>query len=433
MNVSCPALLVAAPASGQGKTTITAALAAFHRKRGRRVRVFKCGPDFIDPMILQSASGYPVHQLDLWMGGELHCRAQLYQAAQEADLILVEGVMGLFDGRPSSADVAAMFNLPVLAVLDASGMAQTFAALALGMSSLRKDVRVTGMFANRVGSARHLEMLREYLPQALPLYGWLPRDANVAFPERHLGLFLASEIEDLQTRIDKAADALQLLGDDLPPPVEFTRQPFPDPPKLLSGINIAVARDNAFSFLYQANLDTLYALGAHLEFFSPLDDASMPGADALYLPGGYPELHLTQLSANQTMLRSIRAHHEQGKPALAECGGMLYLLDRLTDSDGNSAAMAGLLPGRATMQKRLANLGPYSISLPEGTLRGHSFHYSSMESSLEPVARCPGERPGSREEPVYRTGRLHASYLHHYFPSNPEAIARLFMPKTGLE
>jgi len=429
LSVYCPALMIAAPASGQGKTTITAALAAYHRKRGRRVQVFKCGPDFLDPMILEKASGQPVLQLDLWMGGEQHCRTQLYRAAQQAELILVEGVMGLFDGHPSSADVAATFNLPVLAVLDASGMAQTFAALALGMANLRSDVRVTGMFANRVGSARHREMLGEYLPPELPLVGWMPRDANVALPERHLGLMQAQEIADLKARIDSAADALQLLSDDLPAAVEFAAPSVPEISKLLSGVKIAVARDAAFAFLYQANLDTLGTLGAQLEFFSPLNGAAMPEADALYLPGGYPELHLAQLSANQTMQHSIRAHHTQGKPILAECGGMLYLLERLTDSTGHSAAMLGLLPGQATMQQRLSNLGLYSIALPEGVLRGHSFHYSNMETTATPLAHSTGNRPGSKPEPAYRLGRLHASYVHHYFPSNPEAVARLFMPQ----
>lgn len=428
MSVSCPALVIAAPASGQGKTTVTAALAAYHRKRGRRVQVFKTGPDFLDPMILQRASGQAVYQLDLWMGGEEYCRARLYEAAQRSDLILVEGVMGLFDGHPSTADIAATFDLPVLVVQDASGMAQTFAALALGMSRLRADIRVTGMFANHVGSARHLEMLSEYLPADLPVQGWLSRNANIALPERHLGLLQATEIEDLMARIDRAADALQLPNDELPAPVVFAKQLLPDLPRLLDGVKIAVARDIAFAFLYQANLDTLSAMGAQLVFFSPLNDSAMPDADALYLPGGYPELHLAQLTANQTMQHSIRLHHEQGRPILAECGGMLYLLDRLTDSEGKCADMAGLLPGHATMQRRLANLGLYSVALPEGVLRGHSFHYSSMQTDMQPLAQAAGVRPAGREEPAYRTARLHASYLHHYFPSNPQAAARLFMP-----
>ena len=428
MSAYCPALLIAAPASGQGKTTVTAALAAYHRKHGRRVQVFKIGPDFLDPMILEQASGQPVYQLDMWMGGEGHCRAQLYQAAQNADLILVEGAMGLFDGKPACADVAATFNLPVLAVLDASGMAQTFAALGLGLASLRKDVRVTGLFANRVGSQRHRELLGEYLSADLPMYGWMPRDADIAFPERHLGLLQASEITDLNVRIDRAVDALQLAHDELPHAVEFTASQSPSLPTLLKGVSIAVAHDAVFAFLYRANLDVLRALGAQLQFFSPLHDAAMPQVDALYLPGGYPELHLAQLSANRTMQQSISAHHEHGKPVFAECGGMLYLLDSLTDKEGASAALVGLLAGSATMQKRFVNLGMQSIELPEGLLRGHTFHYSRTETSLAPIATSVAQAPTGRGEPAYRVGRLHATYMHHYFPSNPQAVAALFMP-----
>jgi cobyrinic acid a,c-diamide synthase len=428
VNAACPALVIAAPASGQGKTTVTAALAAYHRKRGRRVRIFKIGPDFLDPMILEHASGNPVYQLDLWMGGEAHCRDQLHQAAQQADLILAEGAMGLFDGHPSAADFAATFDLPVLAVFDTRGMAQTFAALAFGMSALRSDVKIVGVFANRVGSERHRTLLEEYLPANLPLYGWMPRAADIALPERHLGLQQAAEIDDLAARIDRAADALRLTHLQLPPSIAFPAPQSASPPPLLQGTKIAVARDAAFAFLYQVNLDLLRALGAQLEFFSPLADQAMPEADALYLPGGYPELHLAPLAANQAMQQSIRDHHARGKPILAECGGMLYLLDSLTDDAGERATMVGLLPGQAALQKRMANLGMYSVSLPEGTLRGHSFHYSRMETTLEPIAQAVGQ-PGTRHsEPAYRVGRLHASYLHHYFPSNPEAVAHLFKP-----
>lgn len=421
-------MMIAAPSSGQGKTTFTAALAARYRKQGHTVRVFKCGPDFLDPMTLEQASGQPVYQLDLWMGGEAHCRALLYEAAQEADLILVEGAMGLFDGTPSAADVATTFNLPVLPVLDARGMAQTFAALGLGLATLRDDVSVVGLFANNVGSERHRAMLGEYLPDSLSLCGWLARDAEVALPERHLGLKQASEIEDLMARIEHAADALQLKSEDLPPQVEFTAsQQVPLSP-LLRNVTIAVARDAAFSFIYRANLDMLREMGAELEFFSPLDDEAMPQADALYLPGGYPELHLTQLAGNRSMMQSIRVHHEQNKPMLAECGGMLYLLESLTDREGNSAAMAGILPGHAAMQKRFTNLGMQSIRLPEGELRGHTFHYSKLETDMRPFATSTPQAASGRGEPAYRSGRLHATYLHHYFPSHPQAAAALFMP-----
>lgn len=428
MNVMCAAMMVAAPASGEGKTTVTAALAAYHRRRGRRVRVFKTGPDFLDPMVLEQASGQPVYQLDLWMGGVEHCRGQLYEAAQQADLILVEGVMGLFDGSPSGADLAAAFNLPVLAVLNARGMGQTFGAVALGLASLRTDIRVMGVFANCVGSERHLAMLGEYLPEHLPLYGWLPRDTDARLPERHLGLLQAAEIGDLNARIERAADSLKLSEDALPQPELFVAPQAAEIPARLRGVKIAVARDAAFSFLYPANLDTLRKLGAQLEFFSPLADEAMPITDALYLPGGYPELHLARLAANRTMLQGIRSHHAEGKPILAECGGMLYLLDNLADSEGAGAAMVGILPGRATMQKRLSNLGMHSIELPEGALRGHTFHYSRMETQMQPLASSTAAVTGGRAEQAYRIGRLHASYLHHYFPSNPEAIASLFMP-----
>jgi len=426
-NTSCPTLFVSAPASGQGKTTVTAALARFHRDRGRRVRVFKTGPDFLDPMILERASCAPVYQLDLWMGGEEHCRGLLYAAAGDADLILIEGVMGLFDGDRSSADLATLFGIPVLAVIDGSAMAQTFGAIAHGLATYRPELPFFGVFANRVASERHFQMLTESLPNGLSAMGWLPRNPEISLPERHLGLVQAGEIDDLDQRIADAAAALQGVTEQLPAAVAFSAPATPPaPPIVLAGKRIAIARDEAFSFLYRANLELLQALGAETVFFSPLVDQALPDADALYFPGGYPELHLDRLTGNETMLVSVRAFHSTGKPILAECGGMLYLLDSLTDSDGRSASMVGLLPGRATMQRKLANLGLHSLALPEGTVRGHTFHYSKLETPLTPIAWSEGARPGRRGEPVYRTGNLHASYMHIYFPSNPEAVATLF-------
>ncbi|MEA3221381.1 MAG: Cobyrinate a,c-diamide synthase [Immundisolibacter sp.] len=427
MNRRCPALLVAAPASGQGKTTVTAALAYRYRNRGLRVRVFKTGPDFLDPMILERASGNPVYQLDLWMSGEEHCRHLLYEAAGEADLILIEGVMGLFDGDPSSADLAARFGIPVLAVIDASAMAQTFGAVAHGLAAYRAQLPFAGVFANRVAGERHYRMLAESLPPGLNLLGWLPRAAEIALPERHLGLAQAVEIADLDARLERAA-ALMLSSDTPPAPVEFMPMEPASPQRLLAGVRIACARDCAFSFLYRANLDLLCTLGAELAFFSPVSDAALPPCDALYLPGGYPELHLSVLATNRAMKAAIRAHHTAGKPIVAECGGMLYLLESLTDVKGDSAGMVGLLPGHATMQDKLGNLGLHGVTLPEGTLRGHTFHYSRMESPLAPITWSESARADGRGEPVYRLGRLHAAYLHLYFPSNPEAAARLFTP-----
>ena len=193
-------------------------------------------------------------------------------------------------------------------------------------------------------------------------------------------------------------------------------------------MRIAIARDAAFAFLYRANLELLTELGAEIPFFSPLADRALPAADALYLPGGYPELHLERLAANADMQAAIRTHHAADKPILAECGGMLYLLESLTDTQGQVAAMAGLMPGQARMGDRLANLGMHEIALPEGALRGHSFHYSRLETPLTPLAVSQARR-GHGSEPAYRLGSLLASYLHLYFPSNPRATARLFAPR----
>ena len=424
---ACPALLISAPASGQGKTSVTAALARKHRDAGRRVRVFKTGPDFLDPMILQRAGGNPVYQLDLFMVGEADCRRLLHDAALEADLILIEGVMGLFDGAPSSADLATLFGIPVLAVIDARAMAQTFGAVAHGLATWRADIRLAGVLANRVGSARHADMLKTSLPPGLDWYGALPPEAAHALPERHLGLVQADEVADLEARIQHAADALPPEACRLPAPVAFEAGAAPPVPPLLQGQRIAIARDAAFSFLYPANLDLLAALGAELVFFSPLAGESLPICNAVWLPGGYPELHLQALAANTALPAALREHHLAGKPVLAECGGMLYLAESLTDADGTRANLAGLLPARAVMQKRLAGLGLQGITLPEGPLRGHTFHHSRLETDLPPLARADNPNGGAGEA-VYRLGRLTASYMHFYFPSNPEAAAALFLP-----
>ena len=426
---ACPALLVSAPASGQGKTTVTAALARFYRQQGRDVRVFKTGPDFLDPMILEQASGRPVYQLDLWMGGEAHCRQLLHQAAAEADLILIEGVMGLFDGTTSSADLAELFGIPVLAVIDATAMAQTFGALAHGLAHYRPGLPFAGVIANRVASAGHAAMLRESLPPDVACLACLMRDGELELPSRHLGLVQAEEIADLDARIERGAQALAGGGFDFEPEaVRFAAPEVAPPPAALQGVRIAVARDAAFAFVYRANLELLQAMGAQLHFFSPLADSALPEADSLYLPGGYPELHLQRLSQNRPMHEAIRQHHAEGKPLLAECGGMLYLCESLADRDGQRADMVGLLPGQARMQDRLANLGMHSVELPEGRLHGHTFHHSKLDTPLQPLAVSQSTRKRGRGEAVYRRQRLQASYLHMYFPSNPEAAARLLQP-----
>ena len=437
----CPAILVAAPASGQGKTTIVSALARLHARQGRRVRVFKCGPDFLDPFWHQLASGHPVYQIDLWMTGEADVRARLHAAAQESDLIIVEGVMGLFDGDPSAADLAQRFGLPVLAVIDASSMAGTFGALAFGLQHYRPGLPWAGALANRVASEGHGRMLEQGVAPEHWM-GALLRNPALTLPERHLGLTVATELADALERLDAAADALagtplgRMDGAALQRWAVDFAAPEPSAPvqQLLAGRRIAVARDAAFCFIYQANLDTLRALGAELVFFSPLADAALPACDALWLPGGYPELHAQRLGANASLIESLRAHVAAGKPVWAECGGMMALFDAIVDMEGVAHAMWGLLPGSVTMQKRLAALGPQQLELTSGTLRGHTFHYSTAATVVAESARTA--RPGMPAEPgkgeaVYRQGSVRASYFHPWFPSSPEAAASLFLPQEA--
>lgn len=432
-SAACPALFLAAPASGQGKTTVTAALARLLRNRGKVVRVFKTGPDYLDPRVLAQASGRPVDPLDLWMAGEADCRRRLYEAAREADLILVEGAMGLFDGEPSSADLAALFDLPLAIVMDVKGMAQTAAALVAGLAGFRDDVRIAGLIANACGSKRHRELIEEALPAEIPLLAAVPRDAALALPERHLGLVQAEEIrDDLEARFEAGAAALEAEGLAeallVLPPVSFAAPPqaAAAPLPSLRGRTIGVARDAAFSFIYQANLDLLERMGASLRFFSPLTDSRLPPCDALWLPGGYPELHAARLAANAPMREAIQGFFAVDKPILAECGGLLYCLENLTDVDGETHAMLGLLPGRGAMRGRRGCQGMQTAELPEGPVRGHAHHRSVAEGTPEPIAFGRRQRHPAPGEAIYRERGLTATYLHLYFPDNPDALARLF-------
>jgi cobyrinic acid a,c-diamide synthase len=422
---ACPALLIAAPASGQGKTTVTAALARLHARQGRQVTVFKCGPDFLDPQIHAVASGRPCHNLDLGMCGEADARWRLARAAADSDLILIEGVMGLFDGQPSAADLAERFGIPVMALIDAGAMAQTFGAVAHGLATYRPGLPFAGVLANRVGSERHAEMLRASLPAGMGWFGALPKNGD-SLPERHLGLLQAAEISDLEARLDTLADALATTATvGLPKAVEFAAARLPATAPRLAGQRIAIARDAAYAFIYPANLETLTALGAELRFFSPLAGEPLPDCDALWLPGGYPELHAEALSRRDNLWQALRAHVAAGRPLLAECGGMMSLFEEIVDQAGTSHRLGGLLPGRALMQKRLAALGTQFADLPEGRLAGHTFHYSTSETPLAPLLRAQ-TADGRAGEAIYRQGRLTASYVHFYFPANPAAVAGLF-------
>ncbi len=448
-SASCVALLIAAPASGQGKTTVTAALARWHTRQGRVVRVFKCGPDFLDPYCHELASQGPVHNLDGWMVGMEQARARLYEAAQHADVILIEGVMGLFDGSPTAADLAEQLGIAVLAVIDARAMAGTFGALVMGMQCYQPGVRWAGVLANRVASERHAQMLQQSLrnPQC-----WLGAIAHLGeskksalLPERHLGLVAAYELPDAMQRLDQAADALAAtaLGtmawsdwQQWVTSFDAADAPVVTPSQALAGRTIAVAKDAAFSFVYAANLECLQHLGAEVVMFSPLQGDRLPVCDALWLPGGYPELHAQQLIANTALRDDLVGHVKAGKPIWAECGGMLALSECLVPaSDGQSDTpripLWGVIPGKFHMQSKLAGLGMQQCAVQGGWLRGHTFHYSLFDTTAWVQARtCRAHEPDPKGSPdgeaIYQFASVHASYFHAWFPSNPQAVAALF-------
>lgn len=435
----CPALFLTAPASNQGKTTITAALARHFSQQGLQVRVFKTGPDYLDPQILAQASGQLVEQLDIWMAGEDYCQQMLFDAAQEADLILVEGAMGMFDGEPSSADLAARFGIPMAIVMDVKGMAQTAAAVATGLARFRSDIKIAGLIANRCGSERHAELIRDALPDDIPLLISLKRDDDVTLPERHLGLVQAMEVgNELEACFEAAVRWLNETSDpallELPAPVAFYA---PDNNTLsesdhesctnaLEGKTIAIAKDEAFSFIYDSNIRVLKALGAEIVYFSPLHDKVLPDADALWLPGGYPELHAKSLSENDAMRQQIQTFFQQDKPILAECGGMLYSFDTLTDLEQCTYPMLSILSGAGAMRGKRGCQGMQTAVLPEGDIRAHAHHRSRSEHTPAPISHGRRQRHPAPGEAIYRQRGLTASYLHLFFASNPKAIAALF-------
>ncbi len=436
--VTCPALFVAAPASGQGKTTVTSALARYFKNQGKKVRVFKTGPDYLDPQILQQASGHFVESLDMWMAGEAWCRQKLYEAALSADLILIEGVMGLFDGEPSSADLAAKFGIPVVLVMDVKGMAQTTGAVVAGLANYRNDFKVIGLIANKCGSQRHAELIEIGLPVDIPLLATLARDEDVALPERHLGLVQASEVfDELELRFETGAKKLMAGGlGQLPEqqwlkpvsfyPVEPGALKHVEVDPLLEGMSIGIAQDAAFSFIYQSNVSLLKQMGANIKYFSPLLDEKIPDVHALWLPGGYPELHAQALSENVSMRESIQQFFMNNKPILAECGGLLYCMQTLTDLEQREYPMLGLLKGQGSMSGKRGCQGMQTAQLPEGEVRAHAHHRSRCFDTPQPIAFGRRQKHPAPGEAIYRSRSLTASYLHLFFPSNAKAVASLF-------
>ncbi len=401
-----PGLLVAAPASGTGKTTVMLGLLAALRERGLQVQPFKNGPDYIDPAFHRAASGRESFNLDTWaMPGAM--LDGMLDAARGADLVLAEGSMGLFDGvaapgacgNGASADLAARMGWPVVLVIDASGQAQTAAAVAQGLARFRPGVTVAGVILNRIASPRHEALIRNGMAEAgLPVLGVLPKRAAIAMPERHLGLVQAEEQPALQALIAEAA-ALMREGVDLDALVAAARTTagHATPAKITPpGQRIALARDAAFSFVYPHLLHGWRAAGAEVLPFSPLaDQAPDPSADVCWLPGGYPELHGATLEQADRFRAGLRAFAET-KPVHGECGGYMAMGEAIVGKDGTRHRMAGLLGLVTSFETRKMHLGYRLAQLSQpvpghatgSTLRGHEFHYSTILSQPDaPLAQ----------------------------------------------
>ncbi|MFZ5863188.1 MAG: cobyrinate a,c-diamide synthase [Nitrospirota bacterium] len=450
--MNCPRLVIAGTHSGVGKTTVTLALMLALRERGATIQPFKVGPDYLDPTYHALATGLPCRNLDGWMMGEDAVRWSFGRASHGVDLSIIEGVMGLFDGAGpvsavgSTAEVATWLAAPVVLVIDASGMATTAAALALGCVQYDRKVPLAGVIFNRVGSARHLAWLKEAVERATPLtvVGGLPEEAGIAIPERHLGLVGADRTiltNDVRSRLASLARewldlrAVTELAERAPP------LDIPAPPTVLPrrGRRIGVARDEAFSFYYPDNLDLLETAGAELIFFSPLRDEALPPClDGIYLGGGYPELHAARLAAGEPMREAIARFGREGKSIYAECGGLMYLTRALHTLDGARHPMVGLLPGEVRMLARRKTLGYREVEALEdlphlakgARARGHEFHYSEWVDEPEPTGELVRAYAvaGRRGEPAgvegYRWRNVVASYIHLHFASDVTLATR---------
>ena len=427
------AFLIAAPMTGSGKTTITLGLLSILRSRGRNVGAFKVGPDFIDPGLHELATGTPSHNLDGWMLSRSTNERLFADATADADVAIVEGVMGLFDGfdgganAGSSAEMAQWLDLPIVLVIDANPLARSVAAIIHGMKTFDPSLKFAGVIFNRVAGEGHFRILADSVSD-LPILGWLPVNPDIEIRERHLGLLTGHEaeaqvrIQRIQEFVARHIDVDRLLAL-VPDRVTAATTPRTSSTAARKW-RIALASDPAFSFYYHANRMALERAGGEIVEFSPIRDPELPNADLLYIGGGYPELYRRQLEANVSMRRSVRDYIKSGKRFYAECGGLMYLARRIEDCE-----MVGILPTEIEMTNgpvdfgycEVSTLKPSIFGSPGTTLRGHQFHYSrATRSSDDPIYAV---RQGVRE---YREGFALengiASYIHLHFLSNPDAV-----------
>jgi len=458
-------LIVAGTSSGVGKTTITLALLASLCRRDVQVQSFKVGPDYIDPMFHQYVTGYPSRNLDPVLTSENYVQKCFDRHLQGMNYALIEGVMGLFDGVnsngtdkqfpnhfASTAHIARLFNLPILLVIDCSRLSGSVAAIAHGYCTLDPRINIAGVVLNRVGSDRHLSLLENALePMNLPILGVLRRQHNIQIPDRHLGLIPTTELPHLNTVIEQLAH----LGDScfhwekllplLKPEIK-TFHPIPSSPHPLipsSPIRIAIARDRAFNFYYQDNLDLLQDLGAELVYWSPLQDVELPvNIQGMYFGGGFPEVFAPELAANTSARKAVKTRILAGIPTIAECGGLMYLCQDIVDFEGKSWSMVGVLPSTSKMEKNLTLGYRRAIALEDSplvsagtTIYGHEFHRSSLvyptDKPLLQTYRYDSEETIGYEGWTNNL-QLHASYIHLHWGAHPEIPQRFLNYCRGI-
>lgn len=445
-------VIIAAAHSGSGKTLLTAGLIGAIRRLGLNVQPFKCGPDYIDPGHHSLVAQRPCRNLDAWLFTPEQLQRHFCQIAAPADLAIIEGVMGLFDGygalddTGSTAHIARLLQAPVVLVVDAGGMARSAAAVVAGFQHFDPQVQIGGVLLNKVGSARHADLCATAIEQhtGIKCLGYLPRQAQFNLPERHLGLVTANSakqtiletLDAVATTLSSTCQLEQLvsLAQSAPPiqldplpisAIEYAQRPV-----------IAVAYDAAFSFIYPEMQECLQAAGAEIALFSPIEDQQLPANCAgIILSGGYPELYATKLSANQAMLDALRQAHAANVPMYAECGGLMYLTEAIVDQAGQPWPMVGLLPGSSQMHQKVS-LGYRTISVcndnplfsANSQVRGHEFHYSRWENPEPATAAYRILAPDGTAQQLegYQAGNLLASYIHLHWLANP-SMAQKFV------
>lgn len=445
-----PRIVLAGAQSGVGKTTLTLGLLTALKDLGLQVQPFKVGPDYIDTGLHQVACQVPSHNLDSWMGTEKVVKDIFTKYSAGKDIAVIEGVMGLFDGAKgekelgSTAHIAKVLQAPVILVVNARGMARSAAALVKGYMEFDKDLNLAGVIFNNVGSDNHARFLKEIVQEELniPCLGFIKRKGEVSMPERHLGLVPAPENKELKKQIKPLAELVR-EGIDLKELLELAKSAphwdykyeniyNPEQKK----VRLGVARDEAFNFYYQDSLNFLEDLGAELVYFSPLRDQRLPdNIHGLYLGGGFPELFLDTIEANQGMRESIIKADEEGLPIYAECGGFMYLLEELENFEGETYQGIGLIPAKGRMINKLAALGYVKgiaqhssiLTSTDTIVKGHEFHWSEINGL--PEDNIAYKLLGGRGEDYRREGyvrdNLFASYLHLHFRSNPEVAKNL--------